>query len=383
MWNAGPSETGLRETEDGSSVAPNARKGTRPPFRWTADLPFLSFLHRRLAIPALLAAPLLVALAGCQSVDLSRGDLTAGLVAPSKAPALTNDQGVIGSRVPAAIVVDQDTGRVLYADDADGLRHPASTTKLMTLLLLLEAMDAKKLTMDTPLTVSARAAARPPSKLGLRPGSTIRVRDALPGLAVHSSNDVASVVAENLGGTEERFALQMTARARQLGMTRTNFANASGLPDERQISTARDLAVLGLHIRKRFPGMRALFAQEGFDYNGRHYSATNKLLGRVAGVDGMKTGYVNASGYNLVASARRGARGVVVVVLGGGTGRARDARVEDLIDTYLGPAGGGAPAPADTVVLASPRAAPAPSVALAPTAMPNGFGMPTMGDQSE
>ncbi|WP_374754489.1 D-alanyl-D-alanine carboxypeptidase family protein, partial [Aureimonas sp. AU4] len=304
-------------------------------------MPRLSFVR------ALLALPILLSLAACQTADLSRVDLAAGLVPPSKAPRLTADEGVLGTRVPSAIVVDQDRGTVLYADDADGLRHPASTTKLMTLLLLLEAIDAKKVTMDTPLAVSAHAASRPPSKLGLRPGSTIRVRDALPGLAVHSSNDVASVVAENLGGTEERFALQMTARARQLGMTRTNFANASGLPDERQISTARDLAVLGLHIRKRFPGMRPLFAQEGFDYNGRHYRATNKLLGRVAGVDGMKTGYVNASGYNLVASARRGGRGVVVVVLGGQTGRARDARVENLIDTYLGPNGvGGSPAPA-------------------------------------
>nr|WP_244977856.1 D-alanyl-D-alanine carboxypeptidase family protein [Aureimonas jatrophae] len=324
--------------------------------------------------------PILVSLAACQTADLSRVDLAAGLVPPSKAPALTATSEVPSSRTPSAIVIDQDTGRVLFADDADGLRHPASTTKLMTLLLLFEAMDAGKVTLDTPLAVSARAAARPPSKLGLRPGSTIRVRDALPALAVKSSNDVASVVAENLGGTEERFALQMNAKARQLGMTRTNFANASGLPDERQISTARDLAVLGLTIRKRFPGMRGLFMTEGFEYNGRHYASTNKLLGRVPGVDGMKTGYVNASGFNLVASARRGGRGVIVVVIGGASGRSRDARVEDLIDTYLGPAGGSAPAAAAPVVMAAPaRVAPAVPVALAPAApatLPGDFGMP-------
>ncbi|RIY03792.1 D-alanyl-D-alanine carboxypeptidase [Aureimonas flava] len=271
-------------------------------------------------------------------MDLSRSDVRAGLIPPSKAPALSVGAEVVAERTPAAIVVDMDTGRVLYADDADGLRHPASLTKLMTLYLLFEAIEARRIGLDDAMPVTAFAAARAPSKLGLRPGETIRVREAMFGLAVKSANDVASVVAEALGGTDDAFALAMTRKARQLGMTRTNFANPSGLPDEAQISTARDMAILGQQIRKRFPQYAPLFATEGFDYGGRHYTATNKLLGRVAGVDGMKTGFVNASGFNLVASARRNGRGVIVVVLGGKTGRERDASVEKLIDAYLGPA---------------------------------------------
>ncbi|WP_061934418.1 D-alanyl-D-alanine carboxypeptidase family protein [Aureimonas sp. AU22] len=293
-----------------------------------------SFVRRLYLASALLLS---VALASCQSMDLSRSDVRAGLIPPSKAPALSVGAEVVAERMPASIVVDMDSGRVLHADDADGLRHPASLTKLMTLYLLFEAIEARRIGLDDAMPVTAFAAARAPSKLGLRPGETIRVRDAMSGLAVKSANDVASVVAEALGGTDDAFALAMTRKARQLGMTRTNFANPSGLPDEAQISTARDMAILGQQIRKRFPQYAALFKTEGFEYGGRHYAATNKLLGRVAGVDGMKTGYVNASGFNLVASARRNGRGVIVVVLGGRTGRERDASVEALIDTYLGP----------------------------------------------
>lgn len=298
-----------------------------------AEQRFLRASRHRSAI----ALSLALLLVGCQSVDLSRRDAL-GLVAPTRAPALDQIDPVAIDRAPSAIVVDADSGKVLYADDADGLRHPASTTKLMTLFLLFEAMEAGRLTLDSDLVVSSFAASRAPSKLGLPPGSTIKVRDALYGLAVRSANDVASVVAENLGGSEEAFARRMTARAREIGMMRTNFANASGLPDERQISTARDLAILGSAIRQRFPAYAPLFATESFTFGGRTYTATNKLLGRVPGVDGMKTGFVNASGFNLVATARRNGRGVVVVVIGGETGRARDARVEQLIDAYLGPA---------------------------------------------
>ncbi|MBB3934927.1 D-alanyl-D-alanine carboxypeptidase family protein [Aureimonas phyllosphaerae] len=291
---------------------------------------------RRLRIASALV--LSVALASCQSMDLSRSDVRAGLIPPTKAPTLMVGAEAVAERTPASIVVDMDTGRVLQADDPDGLRHPASLTKLMTLYMLFEAIEAKRIGLDDAMPVTAYAAARAPSKLGLRPGDTIRVRDAMFGLAVKSANDVASVVAEALGGTDDAFALAMTRKARSLGMTRTNFANPSGLPDEAQISTARDMARLGYEIRKRFPQYASLYKTEGFDYGGRHYTATNKLLGRVAGVDGMKTGFVNASGFNLVASARRNGRGVIVVVLGGRTGRERDASVEALIDTYLGPA---------------------------------------------
>lgn len=289
--------------------------------------------HLRRKALALLALALL---SGCRSLDLSGSD-SLGLLQPTRAPALGGIAAEAVDRAPSAIVVDAGSGRVLYSDDADGLRHPASTTKLMTLLLLFEEMEAGRMTLDTPLLVSPNAAAKAPSKLWLRAGSTITVREALPGLAVRSANDVASVVAENIAGTEDAFARRMNERARAIGMLRTNFANASGLPDERQISTARDLAILAATIQKRFPRFAPLFALREFEYAGRRFEATNKLLGRVPGVDGMKTGFVNASGFNLVATARRGGRGVIVVVIGGKTGRERDARVEALIDTYLGP----------------------------------------------
>lgn len=299
------------------------------------------FVSRVRAPSRILAALLALGLAGCQSVDLSRNDLAAGLAAGSKAPAFSATSGeIVPVRAGSAIVVDADSGKVLFSDDPDGLRHPASLSKLMTLYLLFEAIEAKRVTLDTELVVSTNAASKPASKLYLRAGSTISVRDAMYALAVKSANDVATVVAENLAdGSEEAFGRQMTLKARQLGMNRSNFVTPSGLPDDLQISTARDMAVLALQIRKRFPGFAPLFAAESFDYAGRHHVSTNKLLGRVPGVDGMKTGFVNASGFNLVATARRNGRGVVVVVIGGQTGRARDARVEQLIDTYLGPAG--------------------------------------------
>ncbi|WP_244630945.1 D-alanyl-D-alanine carboxypeptidase family protein [Aureimonas sp. ME7] len=293
---------------------------------------------RKRSATLLMGLALSVALASCQSMDLSRGDVRAGLLPTTKVPALVLGAEEVAVRTPAALVVDADSGRVLYAEDPDGLRHPASITKLMTLYLLFEAVDAGKLSLDDGLVVSSTAEAKPPSKLGLRPGETIRVRDAMYALAVKSANDIASVVAENLAGSDQAFALQMTRKARQLGMTRTNFANPSGLPHPDQISTARDLAILAMQIRKRFPRYAEIFKTESFDYAGRHYAATNKLLGRVAGVDGMKTGFIGDSGFNLVASARRNGRGVIVVVIGGKTGRERDARVEQLIDTYLGPA---------------------------------------------
>lgn len=284
---------------------------------------------RRRLLLAICAA---LALSGCQSADLSRTDLTAGLLPLSKAPALSyQDTAVI--RGYSAIVVDGANGRVLFADDADGLRHPASLSKLMTLYLLFEAIEEGKVGLDDGLVVSAAAAAKPPSKLGLQPGSTIRVRDAIPALAVKSSNDVASVVAENLGGGSETvFAAAMTRKARELGMMHTRFVNPSGLPDPQQISTARDMAVLGIAVRRRFPQFASVFKMTEFQYAGRTYKATNKLLGKVDGVDGMKTGYVRDSGFNLVASATRGRQQRIVVVIGGETSRGRDARVVELLE---------------------------------------------------
>ncbi|MEF2073969.1 D-alanyl-D-alanine carboxypeptidase family protein [Consotaella aegiceratis] len=243
--------------------------------------------------------------------------------------------GEVEKRAPAAIVIDAATGRVLYAEEADALRYPASLSKLMTLYLTFEQIQAGRLSLDDDLLVSAEAASKPPAKLGLTAGSTIRVRDAIQALAVKSANDVASVIAENLAGSDEAFARAMTAKAKALGMSRTNFVNPSGLPDPRQISTARDIALLARAVRSHFPQFTPLFAESGFDYGGKHYKATNHLLGKVPGVDGMKTGYIRDSGFHLVATCRRGSKRVIVVVLGGKTARARDEEVVALIDRYL------------------------------------------------
>ncbi len=235
----------------------------------------------------------------------------------------------------AAIVVEAESGRVLHAESADAIRHPASLTKMMTLYILFGELEAGRLSLDDPLPVSRRAAAQPASKLGLRAGQTIRVRDAIPALAVRSSNDVAVVVAETISGSEAAFADRMTRTARALGMQRTRFVNASGLPDPAQITTAREIAVLARALQTGFPNDYAAFSRRSFTWAGRTRDSTNKLLGVVEGVDGVKTGYIRASGYNLAASVRRGGRRLIVVVMGGPTGAARDAEVAALIDEYL------------------------------------------------
>ncbi|WAJ26907.1 D-alanyl-D-alanine carboxypeptidase family protein [Antarcticirhabdus aurantiaca] len=283
---------------------------------------------RPLAIVALAAT-----LGACQSADVGRAGFDAVSMARSYAP-------VVEHRAPAALVIDARSGRTLYEDDADALRYPASLTKLMTLYLLFEAVEQGRLNPDTPLTISANAASKPPSKLGAKPGDLLTVRQAVTSLAVRSANDVATVVAENLAGSEEAFANRMNAKARALGMSRTHFNNASGLPDVGQVTTARDMARLALAIRHNFPSALSVFSLREFEYGGRTIKATNKLLGKVPGIDGMKTGFIRDSGFHLVASAERGGRRIIVVVMGGETGMARDARVTALVDTYLGPATG-------------------------------------------
>jgi D-alanyl-D-alanine carboxypeptidase len=235
----------------------------------------------------------------------------------------------------AAIVVDANSGRVLHATNADSLRHPASITKIMTLYLVFEQIEAGKLRLDTPLPVSAHAAAQAPSKLGLRSGQTISVEDAIKALVTKSANDIAVVVAEALGGDEETFAKMMTRKARALGMSRTVYANASGLPDDDQVTTARDQALLGRAIQDRFPRHYRFFATSSFYYGGRAIRNHNNLLGRVAGVDGIKTGFIRKSGFNLVTSVRRGNRHLVAVVIGGASAGARDARMRSLIEEYV------------------------------------------------
>src|SRR5437763_12719006 len=235
----------------------------------------------------------------------------------------------------AAIVIDANSGRALHEANADGLRHPASLTKIMTFYLLVEQLETGRLRLDSRLEVSEHAAEQAPSKLGLVPGQTIAVDDAIRALVTKSANDAAVVVAEAIGGDEESFARMITRKARALGMSRTVYANASGLPDDDQITTARDQATLGRAIQDRFPRYYRYFATPAFVYRGYAMRNHNKLLGRVEGVDGIKTGYTRTSGFNLVSSVRRGNRHIVAVVLGGASGGARDARMRSLIEQQI------------------------------------------------
>jgi D-alanyl-D-alanine carboxypeptidase len=235
----------------------------------------------------------------------------------------------------AAIVIDDKSGQVLHETSADEPRHPASLTKIMTLYLLFEQLDAGKFKLDSRLDVSRHAAVQNPTKLGLKVGGTISVEEAIKGLVTRSANDAAVVVAEAIGGTEEEFSRQMTTKARMLGMTSTTYMNASGLPDVEQITTARDQAVLGQAIQHRFPVYYQYFATPSFRYRNQEIRNHNALLGNVRGVDGIKTGYTEASGYNLVTSCRRDDRHIVAVVLGGRSNAARDARMRELIEQNL------------------------------------------------
>ncbi|WP_082537098.1 MULTISPECIES: D-alanyl-D-alanine carboxypeptidase family protein [unclassified Aureimonas] len=276
-------------------------------------------------------APLLaLALVACQSADLS------GPTSPLDPASLAEGSFAEPEiRAASAYVVDAGTGRVLLDEAGEAPRYPASLTKMMTLHLLFDAVAAGRLSLDSDLLVSPFAASRAPSKLGLRAGETIKVRDAAQALAVKSANDAATVIAENLAGSEAAFAVQMNAKARAIGMRRTRFVNASGLPQEGQVTTARDMATLALSLRGRHPRFAPYFAATEFTYAGKTYKATNKLLGQGIGVDGMKTGFIRDSGFHLVASAGRGGHRIVVVVMGGVTGKARDARVAALVAQYL------------------------------------------------
>ncbi|MBX9843643.1 MAG: serine hydrolase [Xanthobacteraceae bacterium] len=258
----------------------------------------------------------------------------------------------------AAIVVDAKTGAVLHQSTPDGARHPASLTKIMTLYMLFEQLEAGKIALDTQMPVSEEAASQAPTKLGLRPGSTLMVDDAIKGLVTKSANDAAVVIAEQLGGSEEEFARIMTRKARAIGMQNTVYRNASGLPNDQQITTARDQALLGIAVQQRFPKYYKYFSISSFVYHGKGIRNHNKLLGKVEGVDGIKTGYTNASGFNLVTSVKRGYRHVVAVVLGGRSGASRDARMRDLISSYIADASA-KPGPAPAMALAAETPPPA------------------------
>ncbi len=236
----------------------------------------------------------------------------------------------------AAIVVDGNSGATLYARNEHELRHPASVTKVMTLYLLFEQLEKGRLRLDTPLMISAHAAAQAPSKLGLQPGETISVENAIKAVVTKSANDIACAIAENIGGDERSFAQMMTRKAHALGMRNTHYANASGLPDPAQITTAYDLSVLGRAIQDRFPRYYRYFSIHSFAYNGALHGNHNHLLGRVEGMDGIKTGYTRASGFNLLTSVRRGHHHIVAVVMGGATAAGRDRIMANLIEEHIG-----------------------------------------------
>lgn len=242
-----------------------------------------------------------------------------------------------GSYTPpfSAYAIDGNSGRVLYGQDENGLRHPASITKVMTLYLLFEQIEKGRLSLDSRIGVSVHAASQSPTKLGLRPGSTIRVEDAIKSIVTKSANDMAVAVAESIGGDESTFAAMMTRKAHALGMSRTNFVNASGLPDDRQLTSAHDLAILGIAIHDHYPRYFRYFSTPSFTYAGHFMANHNHLMEQVEGMDGIKTGYTNASGFNLLSSVNRNGHWLVSVVLGGKSRLGRDRIMADLIAAQI------------------------------------------------
>ncbi|QRM31735.1 D-alanyl-D-alanine carboxypeptidase [Microvirga sp. VF16] len=278
------------------------------------------------------------------------------------------------SPLTASIVVDSKTGKVLQGENIDEPRIPASITKVMSLYLLFEQLERGRMRLDTPLTVSTYAASQPPTKLGLRPGSAIEVDDAIKAMVTLSANDVSVVVAENIAGSEDAFAQMMTRKAKELGMSSTAFYNPHGLPHEPpNITTARDLSVLGRAIQDRFPKYFAYFQTRSFQYGSRTIRGHNRLLGKVEGVDGIKTGYTRLSGFNLLTSVNTDTRSIVAVVLGGRSGSSRDQKMAALIDDHLPRAYAGARTAPAVVESRSAMVAEAPaprSVEATPVAAP-------------
>lgn len=235
----------------------------------------------------------------------------------------------------SGIVIDANTGKILYASGADAARYPASLTKMMTLYLTFEALATGRIKKNSRVVFSAHAASEPPSKLGINAGGSISVEDAVYSLVTRSANDAATALGEFLGGSEADFARMMTAKARALGMRNTVFRNANGLPDPAQHTSARDMATLGIALREHFPQYYGYFSTRSVVVAGKRLGNHNRMLGRVKGVDGIKTGYIRAAGFNLVTSVRDGNRSLVAVVMGGKTARSRDDQMAELIRTYL------------------------------------------------
>jgi D-alanyl-D-alanine carboxypeptidase len=278
----------------------------------------------------------------------------------------------------SSIIVDGNSGATLSSTNPDASRHPASLTKIMTLYLLFERLEAGKMKLDTEMAVSEHASEQAPTKLGLRPGQTIRVEDAIKGLVTRSANDAAVVIAEAIAGDEDDFAKQMTRKAHMLGMSKTVYRNASGLPDDEQVTTARDQSTLGRAIQDRFPRYYRYFSTASFTFRGHSIANHNHLLGTVEGVDGIKTGYTRASGFNLVTSMRRGNRHLVGVVMGGRSAGSRDAAMRSLLAENLEKASTrrtvaaiterGSSSDSDVEVADAEAATPAPAAAQAPSA---------------
>jgi D-alanyl-D-alanine carboxypeptidase len=235
----------------------------------------------------------------------------------------------------SALVVDANSGRTLYSADENGLRHPASITKVMTLYLLFEKLDSGAMTLQTPIPISQHAAGQEPSKLGLLPGDSISVDDAIKAVVTRSANDIAVAIAEAVGQSESNFADLMTRKARALGMSNTLYRNASGLPNDEQVTTAHDLTILGRSLEERFPRYFRYFSTAHFDFDGEVIGNHNHLLGRVDGVDGIKTGYTRASGFNLLTSVHRDGRSLIAVVMGGRSAAGRDRIMENLIGDHI------------------------------------------------
>ncbi len=235
----------------------------------------------------------------------------------------------------ASFVINENTKRIYHNTNADTRNYPASLTKIMTLYMIFDALKNKRISMNTKFKVSNRASRQPPSKLNLSAGSSITVKNAILALITKSANDVATVVAENLGKSERNFAKLMTKKAKKLGMTRTTFKNASGLPNRSQLSTARDMATLGMAIRKNHPNFFKFFKTKSFVFKGIKYTNHNNLLSSYYGTDGIKTGYTNASGFNLVASVERNGQRIIGVVFGGNKARSRDRHMITLLNKYI------------------------------------------------
>jgi D-alanyl-D-alanine carboxypeptidase len=340
----------------------------------SARAPALRSATRRRAGRRLLNAALAVALAAAAYAGQARAE----------------DEAEDAAKRAALLVVDANSGRVLQQSAADAPRHPASLTKLMTLYLVFERMRQGRLGVQTKIRMSAEAAAASPSKLELEEGAEIALSDAIKVLITKSANDVAIAIAEHIAGSEAKFARLMTRKAHQLGMAATTFRNASGLPDDEQVTTARDMVTLALHLADDFPEHYALFATRAFTYNGETFHNHNSLLLHFPGTDGLKTGYTRASGFNLVASVHRGRKHVVGVIFGGASAEARDRAMQVYLTRALALAADvrtRAPQP-QRVAARTPRpaqalAVPAPQRAARPRAAPAAAGLAPSADGVE